>query len=321
MSKICFGCGVHIQYSDKNKDGYVPEEKYENSDYCQRCFRIMHYGDYKKAVEPKSIKSIINTVNKNAKYVVFLTDFINIFDEVINIFKSINVPKVLVVSKSDIIPKNVSFIEIKNYLKIIYGIKEDIIFTSNKTNLNTFIKNLYGQNEIYFLGLTNAGKSTLINALMDKYESKNARITTSYKENTTMDFIRIKVGNMTLIDSPGFVFNNFELKKDTSIDGEIKPITYQNKTKCTYNIGNLFNIRIDGITNAVFYFSKNIDIKRLYNKETIGMTFKVGSNSDVIICGLGFIKITAETNITIPMDLMKYINVRPSIVGGKYEQN
>ena len=89
MNKICFGCGIKLQFKDNTKLGYVPEEKYEDSKYCQRCFRLMHYGKVASACEPKSSEDIIKTVNKNAKNVVFLIDFVNLFGEVINLFKNI----------------------------------------------------------------------------------------------------------------------------------------------------------------------------------------------------------------------------------------
>ena len=312
MNKICFGCGAKLQTIDKTKEGYITKEKLEDAKYCIDCFKLIHYGKTNKGLKPKTTKEIINSVNKNAKNVVFLTSFIDIFDESINIFKSIKVNKTHVISKSDIIPKN------KNYLKKVYGIKENIIFTSNKTNLNTFIKSLYNLDEVYFLGLTNSGKSTLINNILDKYNVNNKRLTTSYKENTTKDFIRIKLDKLTIIDSPGFVIDNFELDKQTNINSEIKPITYQNKLPCTFKISDLFKIKIDGISNVIFYFSKNIKIERLYNNEIIGTKFKVAKNSDIVICGLGFIKTTSDITITLPQDLLKYINIRPSLTGGKY---
>lgn len=318
MSKICFGCGAKLQGVDDSKEGYVPLEKLESSDYCKRCFRMMNYGEKGSSDTPKSLSSIVNSVNKNAKFVVFLVDFVNIFDDVMNIFKSIKVPKILAISKSDIIPKNVSFGAVRNYLKVVYKVRDEIVFTSNKTNMNTLMKKLYGKEEVYFLGLTNAGKSTLLNTIIDCAEKKTKKLTTSYKENTTRDFVRIKLGEMTLIDSPGFVIENYELDKFTNISGEIKPITYQNKGLCTYKLDGLFDVMIEGNTNPVFYFSKSVGIKRAY-KATKGVSFKVGSQSDVVICGLGFIKLTDECTITVPNEVMRYVNVRPSIVGGKYE--
>lgn len=319
MNKICFGCGAKLQYTDKSVLGYVPEEKYADSKYCQRCFKLIHYGKLSQASTPKKTEEIIKSVNKNAQNVIFLIDFVNLYDGIIDIYKSIKTNKILVISKCDIIPPNVSFSQIRNYLKVVYKIKEEILFTSNKSNLNTLTKVLNDMEEVYFLGLTNAGKSSLINILLEKYSSKNALLATSYKENTTQDFVRIKLKNLTIIDSPGFVMNNFALDKKTNIDHVIKPITYQNKVNCTYKLDDILNITIKGNTSAIFYFSKNITIKRDYKKMTEGTTFNVKGNSDIVISGLGFIKVTDSSIITLEQDIMKYINIRPSIVGGNYE--
>ena len=317
MSRICYGCGSKLQYADKEKNGYVRKEKINDAKYCERCFKMIHYGENIKNKEPKTIDEIIKTLNKNAKFVVFMSSFIDISYDIVNIYKKIKVPKILVISKSDIIPKNISFEEIKKYIRVNYGIKEDIVFTSYNSSLNSFIKKISEYDEIYFVGMTSSGKSTLINKINEKLGSKNVKLTTSYKENTTEDFVRLKIGNMTIIDSPGFLIENFEVGKNENIFEEIKPMTYQNKLPCTFKIGNLFKIRIDGKSSVVFYFSKNINLERLYNNKVIGTTFRVGKDSDIIITGLGFIKTTEDITITVPSDIVKYINIRPSITGGK----
>ena len=42
MTKCCKGCGIVLQNEDDKALGYVPNLE---ADYCQRCFRIRHYGD------------------------------------------------------------------------------------------------------------------------------------------------------------------------------------------------------------------------------------------------------------------------------------
>ena len=44
--KKCAGCGIELQFEDKNREGYVPEEKFmtEENLLCQRCYKIKNYG-------------------------------------------------------------------------------------------------------------------------------------------------------------------------------------------------------------------------------------------------------------------------------------
>ena len=99
MNKICYGCGVKLQTEDKDKLGYIPSNKAEDAKYCMRCFRMMHYGEKTVNNTPKDVREIINKINKDVRFVIFLVDFLNINNEVISIFKSIKKRKVLVVNK------------------------------------------------------------------------------------------------------------------------------------------------------------------------------------------------------------------------------
>ncbi|UNT93400.1 hypothetical protein [Allobaculum sp. Allo2] len=42
MSEYCKGCGVKLQNEDPKALGYTPSL---DADYCQRCYRLRHYGD------------------------------------------------------------------------------------------------------------------------------------------------------------------------------------------------------------------------------------------------------------------------------------
>ena len=71
ISKKCTGCGIELQFEDKNREGYVPEEKFitEEDLLCQRCYKIKNYGqnignnlkkeDYSKEVANSAKKSDI----------------------------------------------------------------------------------------------------------------------------------------------------------------------------------------------------------------------------------------------------------------------
>ena len=61
----CKGCGIELQNTDKDSVGYVVNLEQE---YCQRCFRLSHYGDlsnFKTShVNNKHIYDIYNKYSK-----------------------------------------------------------------------------------------------------------------------------------------------------------------------------------------------------------------------------------------------------------------
>ena len=47
MTKKCVGCGIELQNTDKDLQGYTPKSIDSKEDmYCQRCFQLKHYGKY-----------------------------------------------------------------------------------------------------------------------------------------------------------------------------------------------------------------------------------------------------------------------------------
>ena len=72
----------------KKDKGYIREDKIENSSYCERCFKIIHYGEYSVLDKKIDTDGIIRNINSDTvASVAFLVDSLNIND---NIKKYIN---------------------------------------------------------------------------------------------------------------------------------------------------------------------------------------------------------------------------------------
>lgn len=330
MTKKCTGCGSILQTINPKEKGYIKEEKLDNSLYCERCFKIIHYNE-KIVTELDNVNEyIIKEVNKKAKYVYFLIDFLNINQETISTFKRINIPKTLIISKLDIIPKSIKDSKIINFLKEVYEVNEEIIFQSTKKNINTKKITAYLEsnkiNEAYILGYTNAGKSTLLNKLSEINDIKDKQITTSLIPNTTVDFIKIKLtDNLSIIDSPGFTLNKtlyktteFDLIKRITPKSFLKPTTYQLKDIASIIIEDKIKIKASIPNNFTFYISNDINIERVFEKNKDLENYKplileIPENSDLVIKSLGFINIKKACTLTIYSDNKELFEVRKSI--------
>ena len=289
----CQGCGIILQNNDVNKLGYIPKEKI-NETLCERCFRLIHYNDL-KIVELPAI-DILEKINKNGKYVFFLTDLLNINNEVINTFKSIKIPKTLIISKIDYLPKfNIQ--TLKN--------------TLNANNLKS----------AFLVGYTNVGKSTLVNKLKE-----NNLITMSVVPNTTLDFIKINIDDeYNLIDSPGLNYqktiyeeSNHNIIKKLNPKSVLKPITYQLKNNASLVIEDIIRIEnkspkcnltiyMSNLLNIVKVYENNKLLKELNNKELI-----MEKDEDIVIKGLGFINVKSDSKLKIYLKNQDLIEIRQS---------
>ena len=296
----CTGCGVKI----------------ETNDLCERCFRIKHYNDYKLVSKNNNeFYEILDKVKTTNDLVVLVVDLFNLDRNLEDLTKRLNNNILLVLSKRDILPKKLYDQKLLDYFDN-FNIKFiDKIIISSKKNYNfdllyEKINNYKTSNNVYVIGYTNSGKSTMINKLIYNYTDLKQEITTSILPSTTLDTLEIKLNeNLTIIDTPGIlpednlinmVEGNILRKIIPQI--EIKPETYQIKSKQIFIIDEL--LRVEAARDIIFYLSDKLEIKRYYkeNDKLLNLEkhiIKAIRNEDIVISGLGFIKILQNTEIII----------------------
>lgn len=297
----CVGCGIKLQEKDKNELGYTPNL---NNALCERCFKLKNYNILtNKGINIDNDK-LINKINELNTCVLFLVDFINLDSEVIEAYKKIKSKKILIITKADIIPKNIKYQKLIQNIKNIYDIKEDLILTSSKTKLNikTITKICLEEKNICLAGFTNAGKSSLINALV------GSDITVSKKPNTTQDFIKLNVDGINIYDAPGFMSN---INRENIPRSIIRPITYQFSSKHYLLIQDI-KLNILENSNFTIYVGNEANIIRRKENENVECKIIVPKNSDVIIKGFCFINF--KNTCMISLNTKDY-EIRPSIVG------
>ena len=318
MTKRCIGCGAVLQNTDKKKNGYTP--KLENK-YCMRCFRLTNYNDLTETETEKDNDKIITVINNSSTFSFFLIDATNITKEAVSIYQNIKTRKCLLLTKIDLLPANITVNNYINKFKNIYNIKEEVYFLSStkKVNVNKILKIMDSLNlkKAYILGCTNAGKSTLINTMLN-----NKTITTSRIPNTTLDFINLYIEDKILTDTPGFVttttpfITDKKYYKKIDYKERIKPITYQTKETTSLVLEENYRISNFGFNSVTTYFNNNILIKRDFKSNEDYFETKIMANTDIVIKDLGFINVKKPCTLKISKNLENLVEFRPSLIGG-----
>lgn len=332
MNKKCCGCGAVLQTVDDNAIGFIKEANLEKSSLCERCFRIKNYGDYKVVSKSnEDYLKILNEINNTNELVVLVIDTFFMNNDLYNLSKILTNPVLIVLSKRDILPKSIYEQKILDYIDCYNFNVVDKILVSSAKNYNfdelLLMLHKYKKSEkVYIVGYTNAGKSTLINKLLYNYSDKDVVITTSFLPSTTLDTLEIKLDDsLTLIDTPGIleekslinVISGKELKRVVP-SKEIKPITYQIKTKQYIIIDDYAVIECFDATNMTLFFSSNLRIKRMYEKPKLNKwkdsEIFVDFGKDVVLTGLGFIKISKSVKLNVYLKYDINVYTRDSLI-------
>ncbi|AUB31548.1 ribosome biogenesis GTPase YqeH [Spiroplasma floricola] len=242
--KKCIGCGRQLQTTDDRQPGF--SLNIEKQDLCLRCFKIKYYNKLvEQEINDQDFINIIDEINSTTKKIRYYY-VVDIFDlpgsRMTWLEKLISKKEVIIlVNKIDLFPKAVKKIKIFNYIKKFF---EDSPIRDSKIILTSSIKQDYVYsllNELksvdydqYIVGISNAGKSSLINACL-KLNKQIPSIVTSKYVNTTLDKIKINfTKNNFVYDTPGLVKHNHIAIATAPnywdfffFQKEIKQVTYQ----------------------------------------------------------------------------------------------
>jgi len=284
----CIGCGGPLQNTDAAGAFYTPKiEDPKHPVYCERCYKIRHYGQIKPSFMTETmVYETLYQVEKRPGVMVLVTDALDFTGSIHPFFIAMAEAKrtLVIVNKVDVLPHAVSEENLKK--RFIHkakniGLKVDeimLVSALKKKNIDhlydTLKKASRGQ-DLYLMGLTNVGKSSVLNALLSAQGLK-ATITTSFEANVTQDLIPFDIGGQTLYDTPGltsrhsyrYFLNGNSLRAVLPLK-EIKPRVYQNLVHQVFYIGGLSYLVFEATEKStlIAYFSEKLSIHHRQSKD------------------------------------------------------
>ncbi len=331
--KKCIGCGSILQTDNVNKEGFVRSNVYDKSLYCERCFKIKHYGEYSVLDKKIDTDGIIRNINSDEySCVAFLIDALNLNENLRKYINKFRSRKYILITKKDILPKSLKEKKIIEYVRNNIFDTDNVMCISSVKNYNidAFLNKIRKDNvrRLYIVGFTNSGKSTFINHILTS-NLMSPVITTSSIPNTTASYITIKLDNkLTIVDTPGFIdkdaiYNFIDYKKVVKLypKKEIKVKTFQVRNGYSIVINDI--LRIENISEKSnsfsFYMSDKLRYEKIKAKNDKlrilpSVSYEITEPTDIIINGLGFIRITKVGSIKIHILDLKLVTKRKSMI-------
>ncbi len=331
--KQCAGCGIVLQNENILFEGYTSSL---DNNLCSRCFKLRNYGEYQLSTKSnEEYIEILKSVGNTKDLVLYVVDLLNIDKDLKAIRNFITNRVILVITKRDILPKSIKDEKIIEYVSKLGLDYQDIMIISSNKNYNLdelmlMIKREKSSKYVYVVGHTNVGKSSIINKFIKNYSVLDTELTISFLPSTTLNKMDIEINDdLTLIDTPGLVdrgniihYVDVKAMKKIIPRQEIKPKTYQLKNDQTVIIDDLVRIDyLEGEKNSfTFYVSNDLKMRKLFLnrgdklKNLSKREIEVYYNQDIVINGLGFIKIKNKCKVDIYIDKSVDVYTRNSLI-------
>ncbi|MDE6661428.1 MAG: ribosome biogenesis GTPase YqeH [Anaeroplasmataceae bacterium] len=347
MTRKCVGCGAILQAQDEAKPGFVPALT-EDMKICKRCFRMMHYNELPKIVASnKDYEIVIDEVVKKKALMIFIVDIFSFkatFHPMM-LERLKNKDVILVANKLDLLPKS------SNLSKVVSWIEKEcqrvqfnplaigIASAKNGAFMDDLISTIdlaRRERDVYFVGVANVGKSSIINALLKRTTSRTTDvIATSLIPGTTLNSIRIPYfeDNCALVDTPGLINEKDTLNKLLPVsyktvvpNQELKPVTYQITDQNSICLGGLATLSFSTskMVSATVYASKSLYLHRCKTikleellKNQLGKlltpptpieaekleyetkAFQIQGKKDIWFAGFGFVQISGIAKVNV----------------------
>ncbi len=284
----CYKCGAILQTKDKNAEGYISPEivnKYpEGLLLCDNCFKNERFNvQPKEAHYEEAYQSVLQTIRQSKALVCYVIDLLSFEGSFITKLNEMieGLDILVVANKRDLLPENIDEDKLLSYiehrLKLAKLQVKDVVLTSSHTNYNIDLMYdkiiaLAKNRDVYFIGASISGKSSLISDLLKKYRNNTNRpITVCNFKNTELRGYKIPLTNKTsLYELPGTDITNSLLSKvEKSVQNNIipkkaiKPRKFVLHTNKTLAFGGLAAIQLmsKGKLELIAYASEGIDLK------------------------------------------------------------
>ncbi len=292
----CYHCGAILQCENENEKGYIIPESLHRATpiqiiYCDRCFETMkafNNSELEQKVDQEVLKILDDAFATDA-LIIWVVDLFS-FNGTLNseIAKKVKKLNVIVVgNKRDLFPLNVKDESLVEYLNVTfnaYGIKPKsvrLLGATNKIDSKQLIDSVNTArkgHDVYMIGNSTSGKTSIINRAMKGFENKTTRqIKTITYPGTNVNVLEIPLSRSSFFyELPG-------ISQTTSATGKlekdvvrqivpkkaVKLITRTMSAGDALMVGSLaaFEIIKGKTTNYRFYSAEGVETRKVQSKK------------------------------------------------------